>query len=137
MTVNYGKLWQMCVEHDIPPTFFSKDKNAAYYIEGTTFWRMRNNKPVSLQVVDKLCSFFKCQPCEIMEFELHLLERNVQTVDHHFEKIEKQMGSEAKNMLWDNLIKNVNYTTISEKYNYSISTIKRKMTSYHGQISAI
>lgn len=29
---------------------------------------LKNNGSVSLSTIDKLCSYFKCQPCDIMEF---------------------------------------------------------------------
>lgn len=65
MTVNYGKLWQLCVERDIKPSRLIDDG----VVGKSTVYEMQKNSPVSLQVVDKLCSYFKCQPCDIMEFE--------------------------------------------------------------------
>lgn len=65
MTVNYGKLWQLCVERDIKPSKLIDDG----VVGKSTVYEMQKNSPVSLQVVDKLCSYFKCQPCDIMEFE--------------------------------------------------------------------
>ena len=64
MNVNYGKLWQMCVEHDIKPSKLIEDG----VIGKSTVYEMQKNSSVSLQIIDKLCSYFKCQPCEIMEF---------------------------------------------------------------------
>lgn len=68
MTVSYNKLWQLCVERDIKPSLFYNDKNSPYFVSQSTFYEMRKNHPVSLQVIDTLCSYFKCQPCDIMEF---------------------------------------------------------------------
>lgn len=68
MTIHYGKLWQMCVEHDMKPYDFSSDKNSPYYLSRSTIYEMLQNHPVSLQAIDSICSYFKCQPCDIMEF---------------------------------------------------------------------
>ena len=64
MTVNYGKLWQLCVERDIKVSRLIEDGVASK----STVYEMQKNNPVALQVIDKLCSYFKCQPCEVMEF---------------------------------------------------------------------
>ena len=64
MTVNYGKLWQLCVERDIKTSKLIEDGVASK----STVYEMQKNNPVSLQVIDKLCSYFKCQPCDVMEF---------------------------------------------------------------------
>ncbi len=64
MTVNYGKLWQLCVERDIKTSKLIEDG----IMGKSTLYEMQKNNPVALQVIDKLCSYFKCQPCEIMEF---------------------------------------------------------------------
>ena len=64
MTVNYGKLWQLCVERDIKTSKLIEDGVASK----STVYEMQKNNPVALQVIDKLCSYFKCQPCDVMEF---------------------------------------------------------------------
>ena len=64
MTVSYGKLWQLCVEHDIKTSKLIEDG----VMGKSTLYEMQKNSPVALQVIDKLCSYFKCQPDEIMEF---------------------------------------------------------------------
>lgn len=60
--MNYRKLWRMCVEHDIFPT-------KLFLIVGLsteTLFRMKHNESVSLRTIDKICTYFKCQPHEIM-----------------------------------------------------------------------
>lgn len=64
MTVSYGKLWQLCVERDIKTSKLVEDG----VIGASTLYEMHKNSPVALQMIDKLCSYFKCQPDEIMEF---------------------------------------------------------------------
>lgn len=64
MTVSYGKLWQLCVERDVKTSALIE----AGIMGKSTLYEMQKNSPVSLQVIDKLCSYFKCQPCEVMEF---------------------------------------------------------------------
>ena len=68
MKVSYNKFWQMCVEHDVKLVSFYSDKNSKFFVSKSTLNEMRKNNPVSLQIIDTLCSFFKCQPCDIMEF---------------------------------------------------------------------
>ena len=64
MTVSYGKLWQLCVERDVKTSALIEDGVMAK----STLYEMQKISPVSLQVIDKLCSYFKCQPCEVIEF---------------------------------------------------------------------
>lgn len=64
MTVSYGKLWQLCVERDVKTSALIEDG----VMGKSTLYEMQKNSPVSLQVIDKLCSYFKCQPDEVMEF---------------------------------------------------------------------
>ena len=68
MTVRFNKFWQMCIEHDIKPSFFYSDKSSPFFICQSSLYEMRHNRPVDLRVIDKICSYFKCQPCDIMEF---------------------------------------------------------------------
>lgn len=68
MTVRYNKLWQMCVEKGIKPSFFYSDKDSPFYLSESTIYELRRNSPVSMKSIDILCSYFKCQPCDIMEF---------------------------------------------------------------------
>lgn len=68
MKLKFGKLWQMCTERGIKPSFFYSDKESPCYISKSTVCEMQHDNPVALQVIDKLCSYFKCQPCDIMEF---------------------------------------------------------------------
>jgi len=69
MTVCYNKLWQMCVEKGIKPSFFySRKKAGQFYLSESTLYELRKNSPVSMRTIDILCSYFKCQPCDIMEF---------------------------------------------------------------------
>lgn len=68
MTVNYNNFFRLCVEHDIKPSFFYSNKDSPHFISRSTIYEMSLKHPISLQVIDRLCSYFKCQPCDIMEF---------------------------------------------------------------------
>ena len=68
MRLEYGKFWQMCIEKGIKPSFFYEDEKAPYFLSKSTVYEMQHNRPVALQTIDKICTFFKCQPCDIMEF---------------------------------------------------------------------
>lgn len=63
--MNYGKLWRMCVEKDISPTFLF----AQLKLSKQTLFSMRHNETVSLKTIDKICAYFQCQPNEIMSLE--------------------------------------------------------------------
>lgn len=65
MSVNFGKLWAKCVEESISPSRLFREVN----LSTQTFFEMRNNRTVSLKTIDKICTYFKCQPDEIMEFD--------------------------------------------------------------------
>ena len=57
--MNYGKLWRMCVEHDVSPSRVFKELG----ISSRTLANMKKNQSVT---IDKICTYFKCQPHEIM-----------------------------------------------------------------------
>ena len=65
MGINYKKLWRMCVEYDISASALFK----AAGLSSETLFQMKHNNSVSLRTIDKLCTYFKCQPCEIMEVD--------------------------------------------------------------------
>lgn len=64
MRIYYGKLWARCVREGISKSLlFSK-----LGMSSQTLYVMSQNGSVSLKTIDKLCSYFKCQPSDIMEF---------------------------------------------------------------------
>lgn len=64
-SISYRKLWEMCEERNISnlTSLFSSLK-----VSSETLNAMRNGYNISLGVIDKLCAYFNCQPCDIMEF---------------------------------------------------------------------
>lgn len=62
--MRYDKLRRMCIEKDVALSNVYKELN----ITGRTVIALANNKNVSLKTIDRLCTYFKCQPDEIMEF---------------------------------------------------------------------
>ncbi|MCC8122329.1 MAG: helix-turn-helix transcriptional regulator [Oscillospiraceae bacterium] len=51
---------------------FMKDHNISYYalanhgIDAQTLQRIRHDKPVSTETLEKLCRIMKCQPCDLL-----------------------------------------------------------------------
>lgn len=64
MKINYGKLRRMCVERDIAVSALFKELG----ITGRTVVAFANDRSVSLQTIDRICTYFQCQPCDIMSF---------------------------------------------------------------------
>lgn len=63
--IKYDKLWKLCENKSI--------NKLSLFIElgmsTQTLNQMRNNKTVSLKTIDKLCTYFNCQPDDIMEVD--------------------------------------------------------------------
>ncbi len=63
MSISFCKLWAKCEEESISPSrLFEETK-----MSRQTLFEMRNDRTVSLKTIDKICTYFKCQPDEIME----------------------------------------------------------------------
>ena len=62
--ITFNKLKVMCVRNNINPTTLYKKLN----ITGRTIVAIAHNKSVSLETIDRICNYFKCQPSDIMEF---------------------------------------------------------------------
>lgn len=75
--MKFNKLWALCAENDIAPTvLFEKLGLSTQTLftmrpakEGAEYKTRQQKGNVSLQTIDKICSYFKCQPCDIMELE--------------------------------------------------------------------
>lgn len=64
--VKYNKLWKLCDANNIDSAVLFKQLK----ITLPTWRRMKENEYVSLQFIEKLCDYFKCQPADIMESEV-------------------------------------------------------------------
>lgn len=65
MKYNYNKLWRLCVEKEISPSKLFSELG----ISSQGLFKMRHNENVALSTIDRLCQYFKCQPCDIVELE--------------------------------------------------------------------
>lgn len=73
--MKFNKLWALCAMNDISPSKLF----AQLGLSSQTYNCMRDGKEgydykrkkgsVSLRTIDKLCTYFKCQPSDIMELE--------------------------------------------------------------------
>ena len=71
---------------------------------------------------------------EIQEYKLVLLKSNVKCVEVGFETIENKLGTEVKEILWDSLVERKSHNELSEKYNYSVRTIERRIAQFDEQV---
>lgn len=62
--ISYSKLWELIEERELG-SIVSLFQSLG--ISTQTLNAMRNKRAVSLSIIDKLCTYFKCQPGEIME----------------------------------------------------------------------
>lgn len=63
MKISYSKLWRLCVERDTNPTNMIINVGS----NNQALFKLRNDQTVSLLTIDKICTYFKCQPSDIME----------------------------------------------------------------------
>lgn len=73
--MKYNKLRALCVEKDAVYSRMLKELN----ITGRTVTALKNNKSISLAVVDRICTYFNCQPSDIMELSVNELPSDSQS----------------------------------------------------------
>lgn len=67
MAFSFNPLWKLLIDKGM-----TKDQlRKSIGISSSTLAKMRKNENISLDVLDKLCNYFKCQPGDLME---HLAE---------------------------------------------------------------
>ncbi len=63
--ITYYKLWDYCNRKDINKTELKEDAG----ISNATISKLSNNQIVTTETLDKVCTFLKVQPFQIMEWE--------------------------------------------------------------------
>lgn len=64
MPVNYKKLWKLLIDKNMT----KKDLHIKSGISTSTISKMRNEKYVSLEVLERICNVLGCEIGDILEF---------------------------------------------------------------------
>ena len=64
MQVNYRKLFELIKAKGMTQKNFKTEIE----IGGTTFKKLLNNDSITTKTICKICDYFHCMPCDIMEF---------------------------------------------------------------------
>ena len=64
MQISYKKLWKLLIDNDLK----KKDLLADAGISWATITKMSKNKPVSMEMLIKVCEALKCNVGDIVEF---------------------------------------------------------------------
>lgn len=63
MGFSYKPLWRLLLDRDIKKTSFAK----ALGLSSSTLAKLGDDKYVSLEVIDRICSYFKVQVSDVIE----------------------------------------------------------------------
>ena len=63
MAFSFNPLWKLLIDKEMTKDQLRKNIG----ISSSTLAKMRKNENISLDVLDKLCNFFHCQPGDLME----------------------------------------------------------------------
>lgn len=66
MSISYKKLWKMLIDRDMKRV----DLMTSTGIAANTLTKLRKNKPVSMDVLWKICMVLGCNIGDIVEFDL-------------------------------------------------------------------
>ena len=64
MSLSYKKLFHLLIDKEIKDADFRKIVN----ISVPTMIKLKNNKAVSSETIEKICKTLECQPGDIMEY---------------------------------------------------------------------
>ncbi len=65
MAFTYTKLWKLLIDLNLTKEELRIKAN----MSPTTIASMGKNKPVSLDVIDRICNALECKPMDIMEYK--------------------------------------------------------------------
>lgn len=66
MTVRYNRLWKKLIDNNMKKTDLIQTCN----LSSNVIARLGKNEYVSMETIDKICQYFKCNIEDIMEVEL-------------------------------------------------------------------
>ncbi|SEW20147.1 helix-turn-helix domain-containing protein [[Clostridium] fimetarium] len=66
MEYNYNKLWKMLIDKNMSKKELSEQSG----VSGATLARMKNNRPVTMNVLVKLCGVLNCRIDDIVKINL-------------------------------------------------------------------
>ena len=64
MSIRFYKLFDLLNRRDILKTELQKDLK----LSPSTMAKLSANKPVSLEIINRLCEYLDCQPGDLMEY---------------------------------------------------------------------
>ncbi len=64
MPMQYNKLWKLLIDHGMTKTQLRQ----AIKIGTATLAKLSANENVSMDVIERICQFFGCQPGDILEY---------------------------------------------------------------------
>lgn len=64
MTFSYGKLWDLAIDRNMNKT----QVRDATGITSATLARLSKNQPVSMDSLGRICKYFKCNICDIVDY---------------------------------------------------------------------
>ena len=65
MKISYNGLWKMMIDHNMQ----KKDLVEVLGLSSTTVAKMGKGEKVSLEVLEKICSYFDCNIGDVISFE--------------------------------------------------------------------
>ena len=65
MAVSYNKLWKLLIDRKLKRT----DLISGAIISSSAFSKMGKDKPVSLEIIEKICQYLKCDIEHIIEIK--------------------------------------------------------------------
>ena len=64
MMISYERMWKLLDERKITPAALRKSVGIA----PNTMTKLRQNKPVHLTILDRICNYLKCDYGDIMQY---------------------------------------------------------------------
>ena len=67
MSISYNGLWKKLIDHNMQ----KKDLSDILKISSATIAKMGKGEAVSMDVMERICFFFKCDIGDVMSFEIN------------------------------------------------------------------
>jgi len=64
MAFTFKPLWKKLIDKEMTKDMFRKEIG----VSTSTLAKMRKDEYISMEVLDKMCIYFDCQPCELLEY---------------------------------------------------------------------
>ena len=74
MGISYNKLWKLLIDKNLKRYEFAKDVG----ISTPTLAKLGKNEFVSMEIIVRICKYFKCQISDIVEIDLEKQQRKLE-----------------------------------------------------------